>query len=117
MGMKVRCKVRRYSDQMVCATCGLAWDVNDPGPPVCGEVRRIEKAVATIGELRKQLEEPVDIPAPAAKAGMRHQVGPRLRELRLHFAMTVEEMAAYLQMREERLRAIENGEISPGDLP
>lgn len=25
----------QYSDQMQCAKCGKAWDVNDPDPPEC----------------------------------------------------------------------------------
>ena len=29
------CAAIRYSDQMVCAKCDLAWDVNDPEPPAC----------------------------------------------------------------------------------
>ncbi|WP_158589809.1 hypothetical protein [Gemmobacter lutimaris] len=29
------CVARQYSDQMVCAKCNLAWDVNDPEPPQC----------------------------------------------------------------------------------
>lgn len=29
------CQARQYSDQMVCAKCDLAWDVNDPEPPKC----------------------------------------------------------------------------------
>lgn len=30
------CEARQYSDQMQCGPCGLAWDVNDPDPPICG---------------------------------------------------------------------------------
>ena len=29
------CKAVQYSDQMQCAPCGLAWDMNDPEPPEC----------------------------------------------------------------------------------
>lgn len=29
------CKARQYSDQMVCTTCNLAWDINDQDPPMC----------------------------------------------------------------------------------
>lgn len=28
-------RARQYSDQMQCAACGKAWDVNDPDPPPC----------------------------------------------------------------------------------
>lgn len=29
------CEAVQYSDQMQCARCGLAYDVNDPEPPEC----------------------------------------------------------------------------------
>ena len=29
------CEAAQYSDQMQCARCGLAWDVNDHEPPEC----------------------------------------------------------------------------------
>lgn len=29
------CEAVQYSDQMQCARCGLAYDVNDPDPPEC----------------------------------------------------------------------------------
>ena len=35
--MTPSCQARRYSDQMHCAKCRLAWDVNDPDPPLCGQ--------------------------------------------------------------------------------
>jgi hypothetical protein len=31
------CHARQYGDQMCCGKCALAWDVNDPDPPTCGE--------------------------------------------------------------------------------
>lgn len=37
--MNVPCKARQYSDQMVCAECNLAWDVNDLEPPPCGAAK------------------------------------------------------------------------------
>lgn len=37
--MNSNCKARQYSDQMICGTCGLAWDVNDPEPPKCNPVK------------------------------------------------------------------------------
>lgn len=30
----IKCHARQCNDQMMCK-CGLAWDVNDPEPPVC----------------------------------------------------------------------------------
>lgn len=29
------CRARQFSDQMVCNTCGLVWDMNDPERPAC----------------------------------------------------------------------------------
>lgn len=29
------CKAIQMSDQMVCRSCGLNWDMNDPEPPEC----------------------------------------------------------------------------------
>ena len=34
-----RCLALQYSDQMNCARCNLAWDMNDPEPPECGKRR------------------------------------------------------------------------------
>lgn len=31
----MKCRARQYSDQMICAACGLTWDTNDPDPPAC----------------------------------------------------------------------------------
>lgn len=30
-----QCRARQASDQMMCGTCGLQWDTNDPDPPEC----------------------------------------------------------------------------------
>lgn len=37
--MASNCKAIQYSDQMQCAACGLAWDVNDPEPPRCAPTK------------------------------------------------------------------------------
>lgn len=44
-----RCQARQHSDQMMCGPCNLAWDVNDPEPPPCGQKgeQRAEVANAT----------------------------------------------------------------------
>lgn len=34
------CGAKRYSDQMQCGKCGLAWDVNDPEPPACRPIKQ-----------------------------------------------------------------------------
>ena len=33
MPKRHNCQARQYGDQMICAPCGLNWDVNDPEPP------------------------------------------------------------------------------------
>ena len=32
-------QARQYSDQMHCHHCGKQWDVNDPEPPPCKDVK------------------------------------------------------------------------------
>ena len=44
--MSTACRATQHSDQMICASCGLVWDTNDPDPPEC---RKISEAV--IGEM------------------------------------------------------------------
>lgn len=40
-------KAIQYSDEMQCARCGKAWDVNDPDPPPCLTPReRSQKAAS-----------------------------------------------------------------------
>jgi len=34
------CRAVQHSDQMCCGKCGLAWDVNDPEPPECGNTAK-----------------------------------------------------------------------------
>lgn len=41
------CKARRYSDQMICYTCGLQWDINDPEPPACETISQAFKDTDT----------------------------------------------------------------------
>lgn len=42
------CQARQYGDQLMCAACGLNWDVNDPEPPACRPTdRRTRQAKAT----------------------------------------------------------------------
>jgi len=36
----VKCQARQYSDEKVCASCGLRWDANDPDPPMCRHGKR-----------------------------------------------------------------------------
>ena len=33
------CQAQQHSDQMICAKCGLAWDVSDPDIPACNPSR------------------------------------------------------------------------------
>ena len=42
------CQASRYGDQLICAACGLNWDVNDPEPPTCRTYdRRTRQAKVT----------------------------------------------------------------------
>lgn len=52
------CKARQFSDQMCCSKCNLAWDMNDPEPPLC--VNQTSKPITVVtGASRKAREEPV----------------------------------------------------------
>lgn len=51
------CGARRYSDQMQCGKCGLAWDVNDDDPPECREMRKEERYLAGRCERQKYADE------------------------------------------------------------
>jgi hypothetical protein len=44
---------RQYSDQMQCAHCGKAWDVNDLSPPPCVSVGEV-----TLQRIRAMLAAP-----------------------------------------------------------
>lgn len=53
------CQAKQYSDQMQCAACGLAWDVNDPEPPeclTCGEKARL-RAERARDKARREIDE------------------------------------------------------------
>jgi len=71
------CFARQYSDQMQCS-CGLAWDVNDPDPPVCRS-----QAVAVLTPTRALWGSP-EIPPPlppevASLVAAAHQAVARLK--------------------------------------
>lgn len=40
--------VRQYSDEIHCHICGKVWDVNDPDPPECVEVKVTSKPTKKI---------------------------------------------------------------------
>ena len=61
------CQARQYGDQLMCAACGLNWDVNDPEPPACLQIdRRTRQAKATA-----KFEEPAP---PANAQGLPHDL-------------------------------------------
>lgn len=39
---KLRCEALQYSDQMICGQCGLSWDINDPAPPSCKIISKLQ---------------------------------------------------------------------------
>ena len=52
MSRRPGCLARQYSDQMICAACGLTWDTNDPEPPECR--KNIKRAVARVAKFEEQ---------------------------------------------------------------
>ncbi len=56
----MKCKARRYSDQMICHHCGLTWDVLDPEKPACEllDHEPVPKPIqnAVFAELRNKLK-------------------------------------------------------------
>ena len=40
--MRNTCQAHQHSDQMMCGPCGLAWDINDPAPPSCRIISRLQ---------------------------------------------------------------------------
>ena len=46
------CQARQYGDQMICAPCGLNWDVNDPEPPECR--KNIKRAIARVAKIEER---------------------------------------------------------------
>ena len=46
------CQARQYGDQMICAPCGLNWDVNDPEPPECR--KNIKRAIARVAKIEEE---------------------------------------------------------------
>lgn len=53
------CKARQYSDQMQCAVCGLAWDMNDDDRPPClGKDELLERiGENSVQRIREMLDE------------------------------------------------------------
>ena len=46
------CQARQYGDQIICAPCGLNWDVNDPEPPECR--KNIKRAAAKVAKFEAE---------------------------------------------------------------
>jgi hypothetical protein len=42
------CSARQFSDEMVCTTCRLRWDVNDPEPPACNPEQKSSARVTIL---------------------------------------------------------------------
>ena len=69
MPKRHNCQARQYGDQMICAPCGLNWDVNDPEPPECRKnikraAAKFEAETAPLKPKAKGL--PVDLPSDVA---------------------------------------------------
>jgi hypothetical protein len=52
MPKRHNCQARQYGDQMICAPCGLNWDVNDPEPPECR--KNIKRATARVAKIEAE---------------------------------------------------------------
>lgn len=50
------CKARRMQDQMQCAACGLAWDIDDPDPPECPLENRKQRGLAVFAKIKEDLK-------------------------------------------------------------
>ena len=69
MPKRHNCQARQYGDQMICAPCGLNWDVNDPEPPECR--KNIKRAAAKVAKFEAETKPkakglPVDLPSDVA---------------------------------------------------
>jgi len=53
MPKRHNCQARQYGDQMICAPCGLNWDVNDPEPPECR--KNIKRAIARVAKVEADI--------------------------------------------------------------
>lgn len=62
MPKRHNCQARQYGDQMICAPCGLNWDVNDPEPPECRKVDRRLKVAKESVKFESKPREPGRLP-------------------------------------------------------
>lgn len=61
------CQARQHSDQMICAPCGLTWDINDPEPPECHRnIKRAAEASPVMPHRYGQGRLPDQLPADLA---------------------------------------------------
>lgn len=59
---RIGCHARQYGDQMICAPCGLNWDVNDPEPPECRKHDGRSKVVKLVKEMEAPKAKPKGLP-------------------------------------------------------
>jgi len=77
MRKSTQCQSRQYGDQIICAACGLNWDVNDPEPPACGNVDQRTKQAKAVAKFETPIQKktpwrmpyalPVDVAQEMAK--------------------------------------------------
>lgn len=66
------CQARQYGDQIICAACGLNWDMNDPDPPQCRPVDKRTKRAKAVAKFEADLKPktsrkfPLELPADVA---------------------------------------------------
>ena len=56
------CQARQYGDQLMCAPCGLNWDVNDPETPECRKIDRRLKVTKDAVKFESTPSEPARFP-------------------------------------------------------
>ena len=82
--MNTHCEAIQYSDEMQCARCGLAWEVNDPEPPECTPqtlVEFVEFEAAIVDSVADAFDVPrEDLLAPRCASDV-HALSPAQRIL------------------------------------
>ena len=102
MPKRHNCQARQYGDQMMCAPCGLNWDVNDPEPPECRKVDRRTKQAKVVTEFeaghipecRKGIpvELPPDVAAEMAKVYHANEKGGRTKAMQAAYRLFLDQV-------------------------
>lgn len=58
----MNCKAVQHSDQMVCESCGLTWDMNDPSPPKCKPQPTVKTVFLFLNRAQPAARATIDVP-------------------------------------------------------